>query len=155
MGKEALKIGVKIKPKQKDNRMDDLCKTLMEIAANDITPEDIDENLQEKAKVEIAKKQFTNQLLDVYAAIENTEKRVADVVMTPKLFSDFRGVFTDANFEHNKDRIFKGLMASMWGSNIWVQKEVSGNLKAYAEEDPSLKKDFPGIAEFKEKEGLE
>lgn len=118
----------------------------------EISKEEIDEYVQEN---KIVKKKFTNSLLDVYAAIENTEKRVADVVMTPELFSDFRKVFTDANFEHDKDRIFKGLMASMWGSNIWVYKNVPGGLKAYAEDDTSLMIDFPGIAEFKEKDGLE
>ncbi|MBD3261708.1 MAG: hypothetical protein GF334_08560 [Candidatus Altiarchaeales archaeon] len=121
----------------------------------EISKEEINEHVQENAKNEIAKKKFTNSLLDVYATIENTEKRVSDVVMTPELFSDFRKTFTDADFEHDKDRIFKGLMASMWGSNIWVYKKVPGDLKAYAEEDPSLKTDFPGIAEFKEKEGIE
>jgi len=121
----------------------------------EISKDEVEEHLQEKAKNEIAKNKFANSLMDVYAAIENTEKRVADVVMTPERFSDFRKVFTDANFEHNKDRLMKGLMAFMWGSNIWVYKNVPGDLKAYGEGDPSLKTDFPGISEFKEKEGLE
>ena len=121
----------------------------------EISKDEIEEHVQEKAKNELAKNKFTNDLMDVYAAIENTEKRVADVVMTPELFSDFRKVFTDATFEKSKDKIVKGLMAYMWGSNIWVYKSVPGNLKAYSEDDPSLKTDFPGIVEFKEKEGFQ
>lgn len=124
----------------------------LETIRRDIKEKEIQEFLRDMAMKKIAESKFLAFLADEFEKIELQEKAVKDIVMNPHTYADFRslGGYMRYAFERRKEAIEMGLVASLWGANIWTQKDLSeGEIRLYEEGNKDLKKDYPSIIESK------
>ena len=118
---------------------------------NIFTDEEVNKYLRDFAVKKLMYLKVQEILIEAFKEIESQNKKVTDVVMNAYFFSHLRKFPSDI-FEPMTDYnlLKKGLMGTLWGSaTVWVTRLILDNeIKVYSENDESLKKDFPEIAEL-------
>lgn len=122
-----------------------------------ISEEEINDYLREIAVEAISRNKFLSNILDGFGKVELEGKRVCDVVMSPKFFSDLRIFGRDVIDPITEQKnIIRGHVVSLWGANVWLDKSLEEHdVRFYSDEDSLLQQDFPKIIEFKNELGLE
>lgn len=116
-----------------------------------ITDKDLKESMKRIATEEVVKNRimsiFSNACTAVEAGAEDS--RVSDAVMSAQIYSVFRNYHRDLlDVSCLASEIKRGLMATMLGVRIWVQRDVP-EIRCYGENSAEFKKQFPFLAESK------
>lgn len=117
---------------------------------NIFTDEEVNKYLRDFAIKNLMYFKVQEILIEAFKEIESQNKKVTGVVMNAYFFSHLRKFPSDI-FEPMTDYslLKKGWMGTLWGATVWVTRLIPDNeIKVYSENDESLKKDFPEIAEL-------
>jgi len=127
-----------------------LIKKLAEIEKT-VTEEEIQENIKARAIKDVLESRFLNQLVGEFKKIESEEKRVSDIVINARTFSDFKGIsLLTLTFKCDVMDLPVGAVAVLWGATLWVHEDIpEWEMRVYGEGDTALKADFPSIAKAK------
>jgi len=115
-----------------------------------VTDEEVQEYLKSLAIKGVMEKKILSNLMDAFALVETHELRVSDVVMSSKYYSlltKYAATHLDRNTQ--KEYLYKGFFAMLWGANIWVLSKAE-DINCYPEDSDKLKEDFPEVVKAKE-----
>jgi len=123
----------------------------LEKSEKSITAKEIKEFLENFARKQlINNSELLSPLADMFYKIEKTNSRVSDLIMNVVTFVKFRKL-KEVEMGSEYKFLTNGLMANIWGANIWIDSCCKKNeVEVYAEDDyqelfenhPQLKKSF-------------
>jgi hypothetical protein len=112
-----------------------------------ITKEDVDKVIKEFTTQKVLQNRILNVLADTFQKIEETNKRVADIVVNASNFSTIRKYCKDY-FDPTTlaSDLKKGLFGYLWGANVWVHKSANDEFFCFPEDSKELKRQFPSLS---------
>ncbi len=116
-----------------------------------ITIKDLKEAMKRVASEEVIKNRIMGIFSEACKTVEinGEDTRVSDAVMDARIFSVFRRYQRDIlDVSCLAKELKRGLMATIFGIRIWVQRGVL-EIRCYGENSTVFKKDFPFLAESK------
>lgn len=112
-----------------------------------ITTKEIERFLKGFASEHIISAFILGNFATAFALIEAKDQRVADIAMDANGYCKFRRYCRDSMKVFCKvSEIERGLMASLWGARIWVNRDAKGT-ECFPEK--AIEKKYPFIAEGK------